>query len=199
MNLKKFSKSPPRQKIAIAISLFIVIMGAMFFLVIIPTVNDIKDLRENIIMQKIDLEKKLKKESNMAKLGEQLKKIKPEMDRFANIFVEENRKLEFITTIEGIADSVNATQDMDIDFSGKQNKGYYSVIPVEITVSGTYENVMRYLIKTESLRYAFNIDTISIKPRSGSPARGISRLDNTKKPANAGNTTMNLTAKTFWR
>jgi len=201
MNSLLGKKLQPKQRIAVLLAAFGVVAGVIFVLVIFPTINDIQNLRDRIISQKVDLEKKLQKENNMARLGEQLKKIRPEMERFENIFVKESRKLEFITTMEGIADKNNVNQQMDIRFSDKANKNYYSKIPVKLSLGGSYRNLMQYLVELETLDYAFNIDSIKLSAQGGGPARSRrpGRLQGSNNPSVPGNMSMTLSATTYWR
>jgi len=70
MNSLLGKKLQPKQRIAVLLAAFGVVAGVIFVLVIFPTINDIQNLRDRIISQKVDLEKKLQKENNMARLGE---------------------------------------------------------------------------------------------------------------------------------
>jgi Tfp pilus assembly protein PilO len=197
MNFRLGGKLPPKQKIIISTGITCLIIGVLVMVIILPSIAEITDLRDQIISQKIDLEKKLKKENNMAKLGEQLKKIKPEMKRFDQMFVKDNNKLEFITTLEGMAENHNVDQTLDIQFNKKEQKNRYSIIPVNLLVKGNFNNLMSYLSALEKSGYTFNINSITMSETGGSAAR--SSASSGKEPGSTGNMTMTLSAHTFWR
>lgn len=60
--------------------------------------------------QRIDLERKYIKGYSLRRLTENLKKIEPKLSSLDQIFINKNRELEFITTVENEANKAQVSQ-----------------------------------------------------------------------------------------
>lgn len=198
MTLISFNKINERKKItAISIICLLIIIGVAY-LIIWPTLNDIKQLRANIITQKIDLEKKIVREKNMNILSEKLKKIEPQLKKFNQIFINQNRELEFITTIEGIAGKNQITQKINLNPASAQNEQIYKKIPLTLDAQGKFQNLMKYLTNLETLNYYINIKSLEI-----TAGQNVGAVFQRTKTNNAKQSTDNINIKiladTHWK
>ena len=188
MNLKNFKNINYTQKIITTLIIFVLICLFLYFIIFLPTIEDIISLRKDIVFQKIDMEKKMSQNKNMTKLSEKLKIIEPELDILDSVFINKNRELEFITSLEGIANNFNLDQTLNLSFDRSTSEQGYKKIPISISINGTIENAVNYLVELESLNYHININNIEINQR------------NNLSP-NDTNTIINLTfnAYTYWQ
>jgi hypothetical protein len=194
MNLNNYKKLSVTQKIiVIAINfLLIIFIIANFF--IFPAISDIKKLNKNIISQKIDLQNKLINEKNLISLNEKIDKIKPQLDKFNQIFINQNRDLEFITTMEGIAEKNNISQKITFDPAAGITEQDHKKVLINFELSCDYANFIKYLDNLETLPYYINIYKIDIATGDSNFNQAIQY---NLKPKNNINITMS--ADTFWK
>jgi len=159
MNLNKYKNLTTKRKIALFLLIFLLVGLTIAYTIIIPTTKAIIKERDLIIMQKIELEKKISREKNMAKLSEKLKIIKPQIETIENTFINKNRELEFITTLEGIALKNNVIQKLNLKTAENLEKNYIK-IPLDINIRGTYDNLLNYISDLENYKYYININSI---------------------------------------
>lgn len=194
MILKNFSRINNKQKIFYHILISTIAGLILVYLVILPVVDDIKLLRAEIINQKIDLEKKLSQEKNMSKLSDKVEKIEPRLESLNEIFIDINRQLEFITTLEGTADRHNVSQKIAFDPSSGTRELNYIKAPLNITAQGSFNDLINYLVEIEKINYYINITSANFT------AQNI-RASN-QQPGDSGINTpvsLSLTALTYWK
>lgn len=162
MNLNSLQNTNYKQKSLIATGLFIALIFVVFSFLIKPTIEEVKNLRLEILSQKIQIEKSINKEKDKSILAAKLKKIKPQLEQFNKIFVKKERDLEFITTLEGIADKYNLSQSISLNTEAFNPANAYSVVPLTLNVSGSFENITHFLNSLESSMYYLQITSFSL-------------------------------------
>lgn len=166
-----------------AASLAILAYGLAF-----PTIRQIKELRANIISQKLDLEKKLSQDRNMSQLSEKLKKIEPQLDLLDSVFLSQNQDLEFITALEGLASRFQLSQQLALGMDKTvTNNGYY-IVPATIDVSGSLGNVIDYLKALEKMKFYVNIEALDLS--SATPGQS---------DASSAKYSLKISALTYWQ
>jgi len=201
MNSLLFKNLDPKRKAIFSLSAYILITFCIYFFVITKTINDIKEIRGDIVSKKIDIEKNITQERNMSELSAEIKKIEPQMEKFSQIFINNNRELEFITQLENIAAKHNITQKLSLNplnTNEEKDDTYYFEVPISIEASGLFENLTEYIKELESLTYYINIKNISIIP-GGTPNLSMGLLDNSSASQNSKNVNLSLSATTYWK
>lgn len=192
MNLEKYKKIDFRKKIIISSFIFpLIILGLVLF-VAFPTIKDIKKMRDEIEAQRVDLEKKYIKGQSLKKLSEDLKEIEPELHKLDKMFIDKEKVLEFITTLEETANAENVSQK--INLSPAQGEGYFLTTPLQIFTSGNFLRQVNYLTKLEALNYYINIKSFEIS--AAAPAKNAPK-DAEKAPESSVN--MLFSADTYWQ
>jgi Tfp pilus assembly protein PilO len=195
-----------RQKTAIAIGFYALSLMAIFFLAIKPSLNGINRLRQEIINNKKEVERGLQESQNLIKMKEKVNQIEPQINYLDSIFINQNRELEFITTLEEMASHHQVDQKISLTPPDKSQDSAFKKIPVLLTVSGKYESVMNYLISLETMNYYFNIKTIDLSAASasadlfsdGAPAPGRTHADGAQ-PKTGKSVAITINADTYWR
>ena len=145
---------------------FTVSYGLLIFIVsyflLMPTIDNIKNLKKDIINQKIELEKSKNRDQNMAKLSTDIKKIEPEINYLNQVFTDKNNKLEFITMFEGLANKNNVTQNLDMDKGEPIKASLFQKNPITVTVNGSYSDLVAYLKDVETLKQYINIRNLNL-------------------------------------
>ncbi|MBI4812031.1 type 4a pilus biogenesis protein PilO [Candidatus Falkowbacteria bacterium] len=181
-----------KRKIIVNAILFLLVVGALTYFIVMPTIKDIKKMRQEIEAQKIDLEKKYLKGQNLKKLSGDLKKIEPEIERLDRVFINQNRALEFITTLEEKATRNNISQKINLanPQNMKENQ-LYKKMPLQISTEGEFLNQLNYLINLETLDYYINIKSLELSAAQSRPAGSEGNA--------GGNMSVLISADTYWK
>ncbi|MBU4216908.1 type 4a pilus biogenesis protein PilO [Candidatus Parcubacteria bacterium] len=208
MNLNNQKHYSAKQKITNIIFLFIVFFGALLYFAIIPSIAAINDLEVKIINEKINSEKKYQIENNAISLNKKIGEIEPSVKTLEEVFINKNRELEFITVLESVANKNNVEQKISLTSPASEDKTVKATknnsankesgnnnlfVPMTITLSGNYKNVVNYLSELQSLKYYINIDGLDFV--SGS-SNGSLPNDNSSRNQII---TLNIVAKTYWK
>jgi len=175
-----------KQKVLIALSLNLIVLFLIVYFFITPYIDSVKAANKALIGRRTEFETMLIKEKKFSKISQNLSKIESEIDKIDRAFINKNNKLEFITMIEGLAEHNSLSLDMNIDFEAiEKNK----TVPLRLTVIGTYNNLMNFLVSIENLNYYINVNDVSISS-AGRSATGNE---------NESSFTMNINSNTYWK
>jgi Tfp pilus assembly protein PilO len=186
MNLNKFKNLNIKTKVQYTIILYIAFISLIAYFYIIPTIDNIKTIKADIFTEKVEQEKKLNRERNYATLGSKLKEIEPQLGMLEKIYINANRKLEFITTLEGAAMKSGIEQKLNLDLKFNSD-GTVKKVPIIIDATGTYEGVISYLTTIETLPYYININSINLNMLSAPDENSSIRYN------------LHATANTYWK
>lgn len=192
MNWGNLLKTNLRKKITASIIIFILIIGGLIYFVFIPTIRDIKKIRDEINAQRIDLENKYLKGKSLKKLSRNLKKIGGQGEELERVFINQGRALEFITTLEGVAGNHGIAQKINLLPSQNiKESQIYKKIPIQIAAVGNFADEVRYLTDLEALSYYINIESLEL---STAPLLAPSPEEGT-----GGNVNLLIVADTYWK
>lgn len=163
-----------KNRISLSVAGFILSMILIIYYLIIPTLNDIKQMGLEIEKQKIDLEEKYQKGQSIKKLAEDLKKIEPLVDQLDIIYINNANSLGLITDLEKIAAENGIEQKINLVQTENNNNQYFQKIPIQLSVSGNFMNQISYLEKIELLKYYINIQSLEMSTAPQSSGSGSS-------------------------
>ena len=158
MTLNKLNNLNLKTKAQVLTSFYILLTILVVYFYIIPASATIKLIKEDIFTEKVEQEKKLNRERNYANLGSKIKEIEPRLDVLESIYINANRKLEFITTLEGIAANTRVEQKLNLDLKFNSD-GTVKKVPIIIEISGSYQSVL-------SCTFVFEHDLCSVEIKS---------------------------------
>lgn len=152
-----------KRKIIIFIGLVGATIGLIVYLIILPTIKDIKKISDAVYAERIDLEKKYIRGQLLKKTLEDFEKVKPEKEKLASIFVNQGGELEFITALEKIAAGRGLEQNIQLQAAtGKKNEKNLYPLLLAVTVKGDFIEILKYLKDLEKINYYFNIFSLAI-------------------------------------
>lgn len=163
--------------------IFIILMLIIIFFVIRPSWREIVSIDAKVIEQRIQLETLYTRGQLQKKVTEKYNEIKNEAAFLDEILLKENQELQYITSLESIADSLGLNLQITIGENQKLPVDGLSALPFSFVVSGNWRNIVSWLDKVESLPYYTNIAEITITSRPEDPER----------------TSLGITATTFWQ
>ena len=187
MIFNKLSKLKMKSKIFYLCIVLIVITATLLLFIIIPNINEIRLIKEDIITQKKNYEIKKIQNENIDTIIEKVNYVDSKMDDLDSIFIKKNNELEFITLLENLALKNNISQK--IDFTPSENiTNEVEKIPVKLNVSGSYNSFLSYLSNLETARYYISIENISITGKPSNTEQNSSSVIQA-----------NITANTYWQ
>ncbi len=180
-----------KKKIIISLFALLIFLATVFYFIIMPAINDINQLADNIGNQRADVEKKYQQGLSFKKLYNNLKEIESQLKKIDQVFISKNRELEFITTIEDIAAKNQLRQKINLKPEHADEKIFQKNILLLIT-EGEFKKQIQYLHDLETLSYYINIRNIEL-----SASEKIISLD--RPNDNEIMTSMSIAADTYWR
>jgi Tfp pilus assembly protein PilO len=190
MELKKIVKLDLRKKIVLSISSFLLFIFLVVYFIIFPSVRDIKNIRDEIETQRVDLERRYVKGQSLRKLSEKLEKAEEKIHILDQVFIDQEDGLEFITTLEGIAGKNNINQKINL-LQTADNNGYSQMVPLQIFPQGEFSQILNYLVGLETLNYYINIKTMDLSSNARTASPGEEKF--------SGSVGLFITADTYWR
>lgn len=159
-------------KMLLSIIIYLAILSLILIFLVFPSIKYIKNTSNDIINQKVDLEKysMSKKELKDAEIKLNLSK-----DKIANIseyFVDKNNELDFIKTLEDLSTKYKVEQKISIDYNSLNNTEVYNSVPVQITIFGNFQDVLDYISELNTINYFINIKSISFLKMAGNSPVG---------------------------
>ncbi len=198
-NLKKIHI---KQKIAFLILGTVLWIAGVIILIIIPQINSINDLGERIKNHKIYLEAQYENKINEQKNKKKLEIIEKEIKKIDQMFISQNRELEFITTLEEIASRHNIEQKISLEDNNQKEKNHksYKKNRLQLTSQGTFSDLLNYLMDIESLNYYINIQSIEfVSENDENKNRYIPAIIQQENINNNNQIMCKITANTYWK
>ena len=192
MQLKGFIKLNLKKKIIITIITFFFFIFVIVYFIIIPSIRDIKNIKNEIEIQRIDLERKYLKGQNLRKMLEKLKKAEEKIHILDQVFISQNFGLEFIMTLEEIASKNNVTQKINLLSSSDPDDSLYKIIPIQLFSQGNFVRQLDYLVNLEILNYYINIKSLEL---SSNPKEILA----SNEEVSQNNVNMLISADTYWQ
>ena len=142
---------------------------AIIAFVVVPAIQDIQQLNKQIVEQRAQLESRYEKRLTIKNSIKNFNNLSPQIPGLlSSIFVNSGNEIEFITALESLADKNNLTQSINFDTkNGETSLENKRRVPVDITITGDYVNILKYISDTERLNFYFIIDHISSSAKFG--------------------------------
>jgi Tfp pilus assembly protein PilO len=198
MNGSKYLKINLKNKITISLAGFFIVILSLIYFIVIPTVREIKTMGDSIEAQREDLEKKYIKGQSLKKLNENLNKIEPKLELLDQIFINKDRELEFITSLENEANNNQINQKINLSALEKTENQNFKKTNLQLFTKGNFIKQLQYLADLEKLNYYINIKILELSPTaSGEPAKTKSQ-DSLPSSIETNSLNMYIEADTYW-
>jgi len=168
-----------KNKLNIAVLIFLVIVTSLFYFLIVPLVGKIAAKANDIQQKKIDKELNEKKLASISTMEEDFSKFKDNEDKFF-IMIEPTKELDFIKELESLADQtgnkiefkiaettnvkpVAKAKNAEVDIKSKL--GYTNFLSMQIALEGGYASLLDFINKLENYKKYVNVMSISSEKR----------------------------------
>lgn len=200
MNGSKYLKFNLKNKITASSVGFLVIILSLIYFIVVPTIKEIKTMGSAIEAQREDLEKKYIKGQSLRQLTENLNKIEPKLDLLNQIFINKNRELEFITSLENEANKNQVSQKINLSAPQKAENQNFQKTSLQLFTKGGFIRQLQYLVNLEHLSYYINVKLLELSLAGGGEPAKTDSQGQGLPPADPETNSLNMyiDADTYW-
>jgi len=141
------------------VGIFATVIITIILGIILPTVKYIKKLNDETTALKEYLEKKYQNTINLRTSIKKIEEIKTIVAEYPNYFFNPGDELKLITTLETIATQNKVNQKIENTNLDQPN---HNPIKITLTISGNYNQVLKYLADLEKINYYINVENIQL-------------------------------------
>ena len=147
-----------------SLSISLALLLILINLVIIPIYKKISLLQERIAIEKNELETKYIRRQTIRRTLLSLQHTKTEWPKlYSSFYPEFGREVVFIDALEKIADTYNLKQNLRLEPSlASHFSGNIDEVPMQLTLIGTFPNVVAYIHALENISYILNLKELKI-------------------------------------
>ncbi len=193
MNIEDFKKINLKQKIFFSIFISFVFLFLLSFFVILPSIQSMIDITIETKSVKNILDMKMSRAVDHHTAVKNYQTVKSNIHLLDQIFIQKSDSLLFVDQLENIAEKNNVSQSANLINKNEEKKDFYSIIPLQVSVSGEEDDILNYLKDLEDLDYYINIKDVDI---TNNVIKGISNKQ-IAESISLGRS-MVILADTFW-
>lgn len=200
---EKYLKSNLKNNLLANLAGFMLVITFLLYFIIRPAVKEIKTIGNSLEEQREYLEKQYGKSQNLKKTAESLNKIESKLKLLDRVFINKNRELEFITSLEDKANLNQINQKINLNSPPTTNNEDFQIINLQLYSEGEFIKQLKYLMDLESLSYYINIKSLELSssPKSGQAIPNIKNSGQETLVSEDESSRINLsvTADTYWK
>ncbi len=159
-----------KKKFYVTLAVFAVIFAAIVFILFPYLIGKIQNSSQELAKSKEDLATLQKKEQSIASLEKKYQEIKPGIDKINQSFVSNDDMLNLIIALENLAKQTDNQYEIKqiADMSrGAVASGDTKVINFQISLTGSFPNMLKFMAYLENVPYLSEVDILQIQ-RMGS-------------------------------
>lgn len=177
----------------ITVAAFLVLIAGLIYFIIIPSINNIHEMGAKINDLRLDLEDKYQKGQSLKQLNKNLAIIEEKINYLDNALLPSGKELEFISAMENLAEEKKVNIKVTLGDVKKYKKYNFSVMPVNFSAEGSYQNLYNFIAALESLDYYLNIQQLEIN------ANNKSDFNSSELTNNKAGITASISANSYWK
>jgi len=173
---EKVFKLPNKQKVALLLLTLIIVGAAFFFLLIKPKYEQFKSLQVKLDDLQNQIQENKKVADNLPKLKREYEQLKRELDAALTELPNQKEIPSLLTSI------TNVGKSSGLDFllfrpKPEQPKDFYSEVPVDIVVSGSFYNVANFFVAVGNLPRIVNINNVEVSDIKDAGGRTMMKVN----------------------
>ena len=151
------------QKNIIIVTILAIVCICIYLFVISPTIKDIKVFDDRIQIERVSLENKYDSRRNIKNIIADLKYVSDKLTPlFDKMIIQNGGEVKFISGLEKIAKANNLVQKIQISSASATEEKLAQKRDIQISLSGDYANVLRYLEDLEKSEYYVIINNMVV-------------------------------------
>jgi len=151
---------------AVTIGIFIILSFFVVIFVILPSIQEINRLNQQISVYKTELEKKYQERFSVRQTITDLEKAKKIVPSLNPAFISKDGEIDFVEMLENIADKNNLTLQLGLRALNSNHNKFLSPFEISLTLEGGFANDVKYLEELEKQNTYINIQDILIYKKS---------------------------------
>jgi type IV pilus assembly protein PilO len=174
-NVEKIFNLPSSQKLTLVALIFILLGAGFFFGLFQPKMKELKAVRD----KQAELTSKIQEDKRIA---DNLPRFKREYEQLNADLASALTELPNQKEIPSLLTSITSRgKEAGLDFlvfrpKAEEPKDFYSAVPVDIVISGTFYNVANFFIAVGNLPRIVNISNVSVSSLSNVGGRMMMRI-----------------------
>jgi len=185
----QLNKTNKKQKNLISIGILFLSTIALLYAAFIPYEKKINLLHADISSKRIQIQKNNTTQRELGGIMSKLNQIELQSDKINKAFLNSNKQLEFITSIEALSEQYNINQTINLGSIADDKTSN-----ITITAGGSFVDIFKFLNSLESLPYYININNLSLTGAGSSLKRQDNDTTNELKKINR-----KLEATNYWQ
>lgn len=170
----------------IASAVFTLLLAGLVFLVILPSVGEIRRIRKQIYEERVRLEKLYVRGQLQKKVRENYNRIKESSAWLDNILLKENQELQYITALESAADKAGVGLKITVGEQARLSDFPLSALGFTFNLEGAWPRIVAFLSALENMPYYTNVSEMTAVRRQ------------TEGDEQAAVVAATITVQTFW-
>lgn len=159
--IEKIIKLPNKQKIALMLLIFIGIGAVFFFLLYQPKMKELKSEQDKLTELTAQIQENKKIADNLPKYKKDFEQLKADLDSALTELPNQKEIPSLLTSI------TSKGKEAGLDFlifkpKPEEPKDFYSAVPVDISVFGSYFNVANFFVAVGRLPRIVNISNVNV-------------------------------------
>jgi len=159
--LEKILKLPAYQRVLLVLVLMLAIVGLVTWFVFLPQQDELTSLRQQNQRLQVKLQQDQRIANNLPKFKAEYQKMKVRLDEALTELPNKQEIPSLLTSIAAVAKE-NGLEVVRFQPQGEVNKGFYAVVPVNLTLSGTYHQVAAFSYAVSLMPRIVNLDNIKL-------------------------------------
>ena len=153
-------KLPTKQKAALVLVIMALLGAGIFLGLVQPKLGQLKDLQSKLDGLRTQVEESKKIATNLPKFRKEYEELKKQLESALTELPNQKEIPSLLTSI------TSAGKGAGLDFlvfrpKQEEPKDFYSVVPVDISVSGTFQSVANFFVAVGHLPRIVNISNVT--------------------------------------
>ena len=184
-----------KNKIITIILGVIIIVAALIYFVILPSVSEIMEISNRIYLERLGLEERYQRGQSLRESLLEYKKNKDKIHVLAAAYIQNGEELSFLNQIEKIAISNNIELEKTFTDPAEapEVNSNFLALSLELKSTGNFINIVNFLHQLESLDVYININTVNIAKKE------VGRMLNADIQKGQSNIFGAFRGTTFWQ
>lgn len=168
--IEKIIKLPPKQKAVLMLLIFIGLGAVYYFVLYQPKMKALKAEQDKLADLTKQIQENKKIADNLPKYKRDFEQLKTDLDSALTELPNQKEIPSLLTSI------TSKGKEAGLDFlvfrpKPEEPKDFYSAVPVDITVSGSYYNVANFFVAVGSLPRIVNISNVNVSDLNNAGGR----------------------------
>ncbi len=172
----KVFKLPNKQKAALLLLTLIFVGAALFFLLIKPKYEQFKSLQVKLNDLQNQIQENKKIADNLPKLKREYEQLKRELDAALTELPNQKEIPSLLTSITNVGKS-SGLYFLLFRPKPEQPKDFYSEVPVDIVISGSFYNVANFFVAVGNLPRIVNINNVVVSDIKDTGGRTMMKVN----------------------